>query len=187
MEEMIFRQKDVAQPAALPMLALVAVAPLALGLLKLTALGTVLLFALSLTIVVPALAALRSWSRVGADGITVCRGFGPGRTYAWEEIRWIGVRRYDAPGATNHAVRIHLADGRRRSLPGLSTDGRRRTASFAANCHQVQAWWEQSTEPDRRIEPSARTWSGSPALAVGVPLALAVVAAFVAVWGTQQR
>ena len=51
----------------------------------------------------------RSWTRVGSAGITICRGIGRrGRTYPWQEIRWVDIRETKQQGyvarGSDHAL-----------------------------------------------------------------------------------
>ncbi|MFG2916895.1 PH domain-containing protein [Kitasatospora sp. NPDC048298] len=157
MNETIFRGRDLVRPAGVAMLFLVLTVEVAFGLFAMTDVGTVLLVSLTLAMTVPFLfSTLRSWTRVGADGITVNRGFGSGRTYPWQQIAWVEVRRYPAGDSFSYALRIHLADGRRRLLPGLAADKYHSAAEFMANADQVFDWWEQSTDPARRVAPRVR-------------------------------
>ena len=95
----------------------------------------------------------RSWSRVGADGITICWGLGHGRTYPWHEIRWIDVRENRSRGTSSYAVRMFLAGGRRRSLPGLYRTPAYAAPDFEENFQRVVDWWELSTDQATRVRP----------------------------------
>ncbi|MFE6501923.1 hypothetical protein [Kitasatospora sp. NPDC057738] len=186
MNEVIFRAKDLIRPAGIAALVLALVLETAFGLFALTDLGTVLLVAMTLALALPfLLVALRAWTGVGAEGITVNRGFGPGRTYSWQQISWVEVRRYPAGDSYSYALRIHLTNGRSRLLPGLGTDKYHSTTEFLANTRQVMDRWERNTAPDRRVEPRPRPrlWD---VLSVPV-IGLALGAAFVAVVLTQLR
>ncbi len=185
---MIFRQRDLIRPSAYAALALVPTAALGFGFLELTALGTVLLGTLSLVLLAPALVkGLRSYSRVGADGITIGWGFGPGRTHSWQQIRWVGVQGYGAGGQSTYVVQVHLADGRRRSLPGLHTGPYHQATDFVANAHRVSDYFEASTDPARRVEPQGRSEDWVTPLLIGIPLGLALLAAGCAIITTQHR
>lgn len=165
--ETIFRGRDLFHPRGLAALFLVLAVEVAFGLFALTGAGTVLLVSLTLAITVPFLfVTLRAWTRVGADGITVSRGLGPGRTHPWPQVRWVEVRRYPAGDQYSYALRIHLADGRRRLLPGLAADRYHSAAEFAAGVRQVVDWWEHSTDPAQRVEPRARRRRTVPATTV---------------------
>ncbi|MFG2907595.1 PH domain-containing protein [Kitasatospora sp. NPDC048286] len=177
MNETIFRGRDLVRPTGVAMLFLVLAVEVAFGLFAMTDVGTVLLVSLTLAMTVPFLfSTLRSWTRVGADGITVNRGFGSGRTYPWQQIVWVEVRRYPAGDSFSYALRIHLADGRRRLLPGLAADKYHSAAEFVANADQIFDWWEQSTDPARRVEPRVRLWDALSPLVIGLLLASLLVA-----------
>ncbi|MFG3349111.1 hypothetical protein ACGF1Z_29140 [Streptomyces sp. NPDC048018] len=108
-----------------------------------------------IALVVPViLLSLRSWSRVGADGITICWGLGRGRTYPWREIRWIDVRETKGTYGSTYAVRMFVEGGRRRSLPGLYRSDTYPAPDFEEQFQQVVAWWELSTDQAARIRPS---------------------------------
>ncbi|MEU3568441.1 hypothetical protein AB0E96_08440 [Kitasatospora sp. NPDC036755] len=175
MNELIFRGKDLFRPSwstfAVPLLALAALA--VLGFRELGALGTGLLTAATVLVAVPAwILTLRSWSRVGADGITVCWGIGGGRTYAWEEVRWLDVREFNGNGMSTRSARIHLASGRRRSLPGLGSSTRFPNKGFDTDYRRVVNWWEYSTPPEQRVLPRRRFRDRVTPVAVGLGLGL---------------
>jgi hypothetical protein len=92
------------------------------------------------------LMARRGWTRVGADGITICRGLGSGRTVPWREVSRVEIRHgsLNAAGSAR-SIRIHLANGKRRYLPGLTTTGLVQDPQFDAKAAAVMAWWEQGT------------------------------------------
>jgi hypothetical protein len=98
----------------------------------------------------------RSWTRVGPAGITICWGVGRrGRTYPWQEIRWVDVKETSG-GVTSLAARITLANGRRRSLPALRHSSTYPQPSFPEDFRRVVEWWELSTDPAARILPRTR-------------------------------
>ena len=76
-------------------------------------------------------AALRSWTRVGPAGITICWGIGRrGRTFPWQEIRWIDV--WESRGAhVGGAAQMTLANGRRLRLPALASTSAYPQPTFA--------------------------------------------------------
>lgn len=118
--------------------------------------------------------ARRSWTTVGATGITICWGIGRGRTYPWQEIRWIDVRETKSQYGTSLAARITLADGRRRSLPGLQHSAQYPDPDFQADFRRVVSWWELNTDPAARFQPPKRLWNRLTPTAVGLILGLLI-------------
>ncbi|MFI1968892.1 hypothetical protein BLA24_24095 [Streptomyces cinnamoneus] len=121
----------------------------------------------------------RSWSRVGADGITICWGLGHGRTYPWHEIRWIDVRETKGQGSSSYAVRIFLEGGRRRSLPGLYRSDMHPAPDFDEQFQRVVNWWELSTDQTARVRPPKQFRDRLTPTVIGlvvVPVAFVVVA-----------
>ncbi|GAA0613225.1 hypothetical protein GCM10010394_48950 [Streptomyces crystallinus] len=121
----------------------------------------------------------RSWSRVGADGITICWGLGGGRTYPWHEIQWIDVRETQGQGSSVSAIRVFLLGGRRRSLPGLYRSATHPAPDFDEQFQRVVDWWELSTDPSARVRPPKRFRDRLTPVTVGllvVPAAIAVAA-----------
>ncbi|MCC9307491.1 hypothetical protein LN042_10315 [Kitasatospora sp. RB6PN24] len=120
----------------------------------------------------------RSWTTVGAAGITICWGIGPAKTHPWQEIRWIDVRETGTQAGTAFAPRIFLHDGRRRILPGLAHNTVCPYPGFAADFQRIVTWWELSTEPATRSRPSAqlrdRLSPGVVGLILGVVIVIAV-------------
>ncbi|MFJ9444521.1 hypothetical protein ACIRRH_21965 [Kitasatospora sp. NPDC101235] len=178
MNELIFRGKDLFRPSwstfAVPLLALAV--ETVIGYVKLGAFGMTLLLAGTVLIAVPAwILVLRSWSRVGADGITVNWGLGSGRTYAWQEVRWIDVRETKGNGTATYAARIHLAGGRRRSLPGLSSSTMYPGRNFEADFRRLLDWWKHSTDPAQRVQPQKQFRDRLTPTVVGVVLALVLI------------
>ncbi|MER5349591.1 hypothetical protein ABT093_04575 [Kitasatospora sp. NPDC002551] len=100
--------------------------------------------------------ALRGFSAVGPEGITICWGFGHGRTHPWHEIRWIDVRTGRTEGGTGSQVRIFLADGRRRALPGLVDSPLYPSPDFEEQYRRIVARWELNTEESGRVRPRKR-------------------------------
>jgi hypothetical protein len=98
----------------------------------------------------------RSWTRVGAAGITICWGIGRGRTYSWQEIRWIGVHETKSQYGTSLVARITLANGKRRSLPALQHSTKYPDPNFQVDFRRVVDWWESNTDPAARFEPPKR-------------------------------
>ncbi|MFE6056011.1 hypothetical protein ACFQ6N_35145 [Kitasatospora sp. NPDC056446] len=179
MNELIFRGKDLFRPSwsNLPPLLLVLVLQIVFGAVKLGAWPTFWMVLATLAFLVPAFVlSWRSWSRVGADGVTVCWGLGRGRTYPWHEVRWVDVRETKANGSTSYAARVFLTDGRRRSLPGLQTSRIYPAADFQVNFHRVVAWWEYSTQPTQRIRPDKQFRDRITPTVAGVLIAVAIVA-----------
>ncbi|THA51669.1 hypothetical protein [Streptomyces sp. A1136] len=127
----------------------------------------------------------RSWSRVGADGITICWGLGHGRTYPWHEIQWIDVRETKGQGSSSHAVRMFLSGGRRRSLPGLYRSDMHPAPDFDEQFQRVVNWWELSTDQTARVRPSEQFRDRLTPTVVGLVGTIAIVvvmfAAFVIV------
>ena len=118
--------------------------------------------------------ALRSWTTVGATGITICWGIGRGRTYAWQQIRWIDVRETKSRSGTSLAARITLANGRRRSLPALQHSAWYPDPDFHVDFRRVVDWWKLSTDPATRFQPPKRLWSRLSPTAVGFILGLLI-------------
>ncbi|WP_158710329.1 PH domain-containing protein [Streptomyces sp. NRRL F-5126] len=100
--------------------------------------------------------ALSSRTEVGAAGITIRRGFGHGRTYPWREIRWIEVRESRGQQGSALAVRITLANGRRRILPAIHRSRLYPGPHFELHYAKVVGWWRAKTEPAARIQPPPR-------------------------------
>ncbi|MFJ7248779.1 hypothetical protein ACIQWA_29705 [Kitasatospora sp. NPDC098652] len=161
MNELVFRGKDLFRPSKSHLAGALAflVLMVSVGMVRsgpvfvAWSLGTVVV------LFVPVFySAWRSWSRVGPEGVTICWGFGAGRTYSWAEIRWVDVRTtassgpYAGSGPTR-AARIFTTSGRRRSLPGLSWSPLYPTADFDVNVQRLRNWWESSTEEAQRVEP----------------------------------
>ncbi|MFJ8435178.1 hypothetical protein ACIQ9P_28160 [Kitasatospora sp. NPDC094019] len=130
--------------------------------------GTLLLSGLGLWVTV------RSWSRVGPEGITICWGLGRGRTYAWDRIRWIDVRTVEGQGDSTSQVRMFLAGGRRRTLPGLLHSDLYPSPDFDEQFHRVRNWWELSTEAAARVEPVRRFRDRITVTAAAVLVTLAI-------------
>ncbi|MFE4362244.1 PH domain-containing protein [Kitasatospora sp. NPDC001261] len=161
MNELIFRGKDKFRPSwsDFGLLAVILAAQLVIGYERLGLVPTLLIVAGTLVIAVPSrFATMRCWSRVGADGITLCWGLGRGRTYSWQQIAWIDVRETKGFGMSEgtRAARIHTVDGRRRSLPALQSSTFYPSADFDTDFRRVVNWWELSTEPGERVRPGAQ-------------------------------
>ncbi|MFJ9844054.1 hypothetical protein ACIRYZ_27050 [Kitasatospora sp. NPDC101155] len=184
MNELVFRGKDMFRPSW-SHLSVVLLALAALEGVTVLKLGVAAMYWISsgtLALALPAfVVAWRSWSRAGADGVTVCWGIGSGRTYPWQEIRWIGVRESKGNGTRSYAARIFLVDGRRRSLPGLQTSTLYPIEEFQTNVQRVLDWWESSTPGAERVQPrkQVRDWI-TPQVA-GVLLAVVLIVATVLV------
>ncbi|MFB7620553.1 hypothetical protein [Kitasatospora sp. NPDC056181] len=123
----------------------------------------------------------RSWSRVGADGITICWGLGRGRTYPWHEIRWIDVRESKGQSSSSYAVRMFLESGRRRSLPGLYRSDAHPAPDFDEQFQRVVNWWELSTDPAARVRPSKQFRDRLTPAVLGLALVFVPVAVVAAV------
>ncbi|MCX4753847.1 hypothetical protein [Kitasatospora purpeofusca] len=179
MDELIFRGRDRYRPSWSQLLILLVLLVAqgfaaahglgAKGFLWLAG-GTLALSGLGLWVTV------RSWSRVGPEGITICWGFGRGRTYPWDRIRWIDVRTVDAQGGTSSQVRMFIANGRRRALPGLLHSDLYPSPDFDEQFHRVRNWWELSTEASARVEP-VRRFRDRITVTVAAVLATLVIAA----------
>ncbi|MEV6975585.1 hypothetical protein [Kitasatospora sp. NPDC093806] len=157
MNELSFRGKDRYRPSWPHLAVLIAVFALQ-GFLAATKLGPVgTAWLLGGTAVLAALGfwvTLRCWTTVGPAGITICWGFGRGRTYPWQEIRWIDVRETKAQGGSNIlTARMFLAGGRRRGLPALQHSDTYPSPDFEVDVQRVVNWWELSTDPTTRIRP----------------------------------
>ncbi|MFI6448473.1 hypothetical protein [Kitasatospora sp. NPDC050543] len=156
MIELNFRVKDRNRPVKsyVVLAVVVLVAEGLAAFVRLGAVGFSWLAGGTITLLAPLLfLSYRSWSRVGADGITICWGLGHGRTYPWREIRWIDVRETKGQGSSSHAVRMFLEGGRRRSLPGLYRSAMHPTPDFDEQFQRVVNWWELSTDHAARVQP----------------------------------
>ncbi|MEV5750162.1 PH domain-containing protein [Actinoallomurus sp. NPDC052308] len=118
--------------------------------------------------------ALRSWTTVGAAGITIYWGLGRGRTYPWREIRWIDVRETKSQYGTALTARITLADGRRRSLPALQHSTRYPDPDFHVDVQRVINWWELNTDQAARFQPPKRLRYRLTPQAIGLILGLLI-------------
>jgi hypothetical protein len=131
--------------------------------------GTAVFVGLGISVV------LRSWTTVGAAGITICWGIGRGRTYSWQEIRWIDVRETKSQYGTSLSARITLADGRRRSLPALQHSTRYPDPDFQADFRRIVNWWKSNTDPAARFEPPKRLRYRLSPTVVGLILGLLIM------------
>jgi hypothetical protein len=95
----------------------------------------------------------RSWTAVGEDGIRIYRGLGRVRSYPWREIHRIAERRQRSQGGETSSVRITLADGRRRTLPGIYSNVLFPDPHFELKLAQVRAQWERHTDESVRNGP----------------------------------
>jgi hypothetical protein len=130
--------------------------------------GTVVFAGLGLSIV------LRSWTTVGVAGITICWGLGRGRTYSWQEIRWIDVRETNSRYGRTFVARITLADGRRRSLSALQDSTQYPDPDFHVDFQRVVKWWELSTDPAARFQPPKKLRYRLTPTAIGLILGLLI-------------
>ncbi|MFJ4094529.1 hypothetical protein ACIPYS_23345 [Kitasatospora sp. NPDC089913] len=179
MDELIFRGRDRYRPSWSHLAVLLVVlaaqgfaAVYRIGLVGFLWLagGTLLLSGLGLWTTV------RSWSRVGPEGITICWGFGRGRAYAWDRIHWIDVRTVEAQGDSTSQVRMFLTGGRRRTLPGLLRSDLYPSPDFDEQYHRIRNWWELSTEASARVEPGRRFRDRLTATAAGLVIGLLLCA-----------
>ncbi|MEV0532074.1 hypothetical protein [Kitasatospora sp. NPDC050463] len=185
MNELIFRGKDRYRPSW-PQFAFLGVLLAAQGTLaayRLGAVGFCWMLGGTAAIAGPALViSRRCWSAVGAAGITICWGVGRrGRTYPWRDIRWIDVRETKSRFGASYAVRMTLAGGKRRTLPGLQHSDAYPAADFDEQFHRVVNWWELSTDQAARVQPpkQLRDRLSPTALGVVFGILIALVAALV--------
>jgi hypothetical protein len=143
--------------------------------------GTAVLAVLGLCMV------LRSWTTVGVAGITICWGIGRGRTYSWQEIRWIDVRETKSQYGRTLAARITLTDGRRRSLPALQHSTPYPDPNFHVDFQRVVNWWELSTDPAARFQPPKKLRDRLTPTMVGLILGLPITVIIVLVVFLVQR
>ncbi|MGI5223651.1 PH domain-containing protein [Actinoallomurus sp. CA-142502] len=125
----------------------------------------------------------RSWTTVGAAGVTISWGVGRGRTYSWQEIRWVDVRETKTQYGTSRSARITLANGRRRSLPALQHSTQYPDPDFDVDFRQVVDWWKSNTDPDARFEPPKRWWNRLTPQAFGFILGLLITIVVIVVVG----
>jgi hypothetical protein len=130
--------------------------------------GTAALASLGISMV------LRSWTTVGAVGITICWGIGRARTYPWQEIRWVDVRETKSQYGTSLSARITLADGRRRSLPALQHSTRYPDPHFHVDFQRVVNWWKLSTDPAAQFQPPKKLRDQLTPTMVGLILGLLI-------------
>ncbi|WP_331742848.1 hypothetical protein [Kitasatospora sp. NBC_01300] len=192
MNELIFRGKDLyghAKYTRLAMLGALLVVQVAFGAYRLGAVATYWMVGATLAVAAPlALMVQRSWSRVGADGVTVCWGLGRGRTHSWQDISWVDVRETKSRQYGNsRAARIFLADGRRRSLPGLQDSATYPRPDFDADVQRVLNWWEHSTHQDTRIQPARKLRDRLSPTVIGVLAGIVIAVAGFVVIATQQH
>nr|WSX76822.1 PH domain-containing protein [Streptomyces sp. NBC_00899] len=93
----------------------------------------------------------RCRTTVGAAGVTICSGFGRGRTHPWSEVRWVGVHHARGQFDGYSTLQVTFANGRTRSLPALQRSSLYPDPDFDANCQDVIGWWEASTDPSTRF------------------------------------
>ncbi|WP_327681818.1 hypothetical protein [Kitasatospora sp. NBC_00458] len=156
MNELIFRGRDRYRPskALFVLLLAVFVAQGAFAAYRLGPVGGAWLIGGTIALLAPfAYSTVRCWSAVGPAGITVCWGFGRGRTYPWHEIRWIDVRTTTNRGSESLAARMFLTSGRRRALPGLQHSDLYPDPDFDVDFRRVVNWWELNTDEASRVRP----------------------------------
>ncbi|MER5349590.1 hypothetical protein ABT093_04570 [Kitasatospora sp. NPDC002551] len=103
------------------------------------------------------LAASEPWSTVGPAGVTIRGTYRRrARAHPWRDIRWIDVYEAKSPFGTYRAPRIHLADGRRQVLAGLSQDPTHPSPDFDEQVRRVRGLWELNTDPAARVRPAER-------------------------------
>ncbi|MBD0694582.1 hypothetical protein [Streptomyces sp. CBMA123] len=162
MNELVFRGKDLFRPSKPHLIGAACFFLLAVsaGLLRSGPVFAAWSLAAVLVLFAPVFySSWRGWSRVGPDGVTICWGFGAGRTYSWQEIRWVDVRETPINGVTGgggtaRAARIFTTTGRRRSLPGLAWSPMYPARDFDVNVRRLRDWWESSTEEAQRVRPA---------------------------------
>ncbi|MEV8329021.1 hypothetical protein [Kitasatospora sp. NPDC056731] len=192
MNELIFRGKDLyghAKYTRLALLGALLVIQAVFGAYRLGVVATCWMVGATIVIVAPlALMVQRSWSRVGADGVTICWGLGRGRTHAWQDIRWVDVRETkNRQYGNSRAARIFLAGGRRRSLPGLQDSSTYPRPDFDVDVQRVLNWWELSTHQDTRIRPARSLRDRVSPTVVGVLLGIAIAVVSFVVIAAQQH
>ncbi|MFD5465643.1 hypothetical protein ACFWIQ_22820 [Kitasatospora sp. NPDC127059] len=162
MNELVFRGKDLFRPSKSHFIGAIcfAVIMVSVGVLRSGPVFMAWSLASVVVLFVPVYySSWRGWSRVGPDGVTICWGFGAGRTYSWQEIRWVDVRETPlnsvaGSGGTARAARIFTTSGRRRSLPGLAWSPMYPAEDFDVNVGRVRDWWESCTEEAQRVRPA---------------------------------
>jgi hypothetical protein len=184
--ELIFRGKDRVRPSwrVLSIVGLALTVSVIIG--HLGVVGLCLLAGLTAAVIGLGIgAALRSWTRVGPAGITICWGIGRrGRTFPWQEIRWIDV--WKGRGAhSGGAAQMTLANGRRLRLPALASTSAYPQPTFPEDFRRVVAWWEFSTDPAARFQPRLTLRTRLAPYLIGVTITLLVLAGFVIVRGIQ--
>lgn len=96
----------------------------------------------------------RCRTTVGAAGVTISSGFGPGRTHPWHEVRWVGVHQGNGQFGGYSTLQVTFANGRTRTLPALQRSPLYPDPDFDANCQKIIRWWEASTDPSTRFRPT---------------------------------
>jgi hypothetical protein len=177
-KELIFRGKDRYRPSwsVLSGVGLVLILQLVIGYPRLGAVGVCWLVGLSAAALVLSIgAAVRSWTTVGPAGIAICWGIGRrGHTYRWQEIRWIDVRQGTGASSEARAIRITLANGRRRTLPAVRHTSAYPQPTFHADFRRVVEWWERRTDPAARFQPPKTLRSRLGPVMPGVIIALLI-------------
>ncbi|MEZ0066758.1 hypothetical protein ABIA32_002770 [Streptacidiphilus sp. MAP12-20] len=121
--------------------------------------GIYVALALALLVLLLCVVQRHSSTGVGPEGITVDWGLGRGRTFGWQEIRWIEVRTNRTQYGTSLTVRITLSSGRRRSLPAVSSSELYPDPDLSTKFEQIVAYWELHSDAATRLTaPPRRGW-----------------------------
>ncbi|WUH91959.1 PH domain-containing protein [Streptomyces sp. NBC_00433] len=115
------------------------------------------------------------WTRVGPAGVTICSGFGRGRTHPWHEVRWVGVHQGAGQFGGFSTLQVTFDNGRTRTLPALQRSSLYPAPDFDANCQEIIGWWEASTEPSARFRPTGNWFYRKPPEQLGRLLGMVAV------------
>ncbi|MGK5640976.1 hypothetical protein ACSNOK_22070 [Streptomyces sp. URMC 126] len=184
MNALVFRGRDRYRPSQshLVLLLLLMVVELVLAYYRLGRVGFFwMLGATAVLLAVGFFATLRCRTEVGAAGVTICWGFGRGRTHSWHEIRWVDLQESGNGADKSLAVRITLGNGRRRTLPGLHHSGFYPAPDIDVVFRQVIDWWKVSTRPEDRFRPPERRRDRLPPTMTGALLGLVITVVVTAV------
>jgi hypothetical protein len=182
--ELVFRGRD-RYRASWPVVSVVVLVLIGIGVFRARQLGveglSILVGGSIVALALSLVAAFRSWTRVGPEGITTCWGVGRrGHTYPWREIRWVDVKEYNG---SSYAARITVANGRRRSLPALRHTAVYPQPTFHADFQLLLQWWYRSTDPSTRfLPPMSRLLRWTPVIS-GFVLILLVALTLLLVYG----